>query len=115
MPDKSAESGAEQTGNPSRQPDSASRISAVVLAAVFITVILAVGAFIRPLTRAWLVGLALLPGAAGFAFGIPRVVRARPRGLLAVFHLVLYPLFAVLFLGVPAAYMAFAVARLVGP
>lgn len=115
MPDRNAESGTEQTRSDIRPPDRATRINAVLLAAVYIAVILAAGAFVRPLTRSWLVGLALLPGAVGFAFGIPRVARARPRGLLAVFHLVLYPLFAVLFLGVPAAYVAFAVARLVGP
>lgn len=113
--DKASADGADETGSTVRPLDRATRISAILLAASYITAVLAAGAFVRPLTRSWLVGLALLPGAVGFAFGLPRVARARPRGLLALFHLVLYPLFAVLFLGVPAAYVAFAVARLVGP
>ena len=93
----------------------ASRSLGIGLAVVYVATMVAVAWFARPLSVAWLVGVALLPAIAAFLAGIPRVLRGGPRGLMAVFHLGLYPALAALLIGAPAAAITYQIAQLLGP
>lgn len=89
----------------------ATRLGGVALAAAYALAILAVALFARPVNLLWLGGVALLPGAACFLLGVPKVVSGGPRGLLALFHLLVYPLLAAVALGLPGAGVAYLLAQ----
>ena len=91
---------------------STTRIAAALLVAAYLIAILAVAVFAHPPGAAPLIAIALLPAIVCFLSGIPIVARSSPRGILAVFHLVLYPLFAAIALGLPGAFIAIQLARL---
>lgn len=96
----------------SRKSRSTTRIAAALLVAAYLIAILAVAVFVRPLGGAPLTAIALLPAIVCFLSGIPIVARSTPRGILAVFHLVLYPLFATAVLGLPGALIAFQLSQI---
>lgn len=91
-------------------PKTGTRIAAGALTALYVGIIVAVAVLVRPPTTAALAGVALLPGAVAFLAGLPKVLSAQPRGLMALFHLVVYPLAGVLMLGLPGALVASMVA-----
>lgn len=82
----------------------------MLLAAIYMAAVVAVGLLVRPLNRWALSATVLLPAAIVFLFSIPMVVRSRPRGLMALFHLVLYPIAAAITLGLPGALVAYLIA-----
>ena len=94
------------------KPDSATRTGAIILATAYGITILVIPALVHPLDRPWLIGIALLPAVVCFLFGIPKVVK--PRAIMAVFHLLVYPLFAAITFGLPGAYIAYEFGKLFG-
>jgi hypothetical protein len=94
------------------QPTVSSRIWGAVIAGIYVAIVVAAGIFAQPLDSHWLTGIALLPAAAFFAAGLPRVIYGRPRALLALFHLIVYPLAAAVTLGIPAALVAYKISAL---
>ena len=102
----------------SEPPDESSestttRLASWAYAVAYLLLAAAVGVFVRPLDRWWLLGIALVPGVVAVLCGLPKVVRSRPRGLMALFHLVVYPLAAVITTGLPGAFIAYLVAKLI--
>ena len=93
-------------------PRSATRIAAILLVAPYMVIILAIGGFVRPVDRAWLIGIALLPAVACFLIGIPKAVRSSPRRIVALLHLIVYPLFAAIVFGLPGAFITFQIGQL---
>lgn len=82
--------------------------------AAYVAAIVGVGVSVNPIDRRWLVGIALLPGVAAFIGGIPKVVRSRTRGITALFHLVAYPLVAVITMGGPGVLLLLGIGETVG-
>lgn len=100
----------DQHGTP--KPKRGVNVGAALLAAVYLIAIFAVGIWARPVSRGTLTGIALFPGVIAFLAGIPRVIRPGAHGIMALFHLVLYPLLAVIFLGLPGTWIASQLAEL---
>jgi hypothetical protein len=94
-----------------RPPPTAARIGAVAFVVCYFAAAFAVGWRVRPVTAPWMIGMVLAPGLLAFLGGIPKVVRTRPRGIMAIFHLIVYPLAAVITLGLSGAYVAWQVSQ----
>jgi hypothetical protein len=84
-----------------------SRFAAILLVVAFVAVMVTVAYFARPLDVWWLIAVGLLPSLVGFVFGIGPVLRSKPRRVMIVFHLIVYPIFAAVVFGLPAAYITF--------
>jgi hypothetical protein len=83
------------------------RVVIGTLVACYVLVVVGAAVLWSPPTWERLLGIALLPGLFGFAAGIPHVLRSRPRGWMALFHLGLFPLIYVLVVGLPGALVAY--------
>lgn len=79
----------------------------IALLVVYFAAAVAIGLLWRPLGPGPLAGVALAPAVVAFVLGLPRVARSRPRGLMAVFHLIVYPLGAAVTIGLPGALVAY--------
>jgi hypothetical protein len=90
-----------------------SRALGILSAALYVALVIAIGIAVQPLTIPWALGIVLLPAASCFILGIPRVLDTKPRGLMALLHLGLYPLAAAITLGLPGVYVAYRVGLLV--
>jgi len=99
----------DQHGTP--KPKRGVNVGAALLAAVYVIAIVAIGIWARPVSGGMLTATALFPGVVAVLAGIPRVIPPGPRGIMALFHLVLYPLLAVVFLGLPGAGIVSQIAR----
>ncbi|QDU40801.1 hypothetical protein Mal4_51610 [Maioricimonas rarisocia] len=77
------------------------KVAAAAIVGLYLVAIVAVAVLVEPVTTPLLIGIALLPGGLAFVAGLPRVFGKGPRGLMAVFHLVNYPLVGVIVLGLP--------------
>ena len=97
-----------------RPPPTIARIGAVAFVVCYFAAAFAVGWGVRPVTTPWMIGIVLAPGLFAFLAGIPKVVRTRPRGIMALFHLLVFPTAAVVTLGLPGAYVAWQVSQRFG-
>lgn len=95
----------------SRSTGTVRRTAAMVVVAGYAAVVVALAVFARPLSRNALIGIALLPAAVAFLFGLPMVWRGKPRRLMAIFHLIVYPLLAAITLGLPGVLIAWQLAE----
>jgi hypothetical protein len=87
------------------------RAATVLFVAAYGAAIVSLVMFARPLSRGAFVAVAVLPAVMAFLSGIPKVLRSKPRGLMAVFHLGIYPALAAIALGLPGVFIAWQLAK----
>ena len=81
------------------------KVPALVGVAIYIALIVGV-AVVRPLTWTTLAIVIAYPWAFAVAVGIPPLMKTTPRTISAIFYLGVYPLGAVITMGLPGALLA---------
>jgi hypothetical protein len=98
------------TTPPNTKPSVTTRIGAILLVAGYLGVILATALLVPRVDHVWLIAIALVPAVVCCLFGIPKVISCKPRGIMALFHLLVYPLFALIVIGLPGACLTYLIA-----
>lgn len=94
-----------------RQPN---KVLSFAIAVVYVSAAGLVGLLVKPLDVTTLLWVAFVPGILAALVTLPRLFRTGPSAILALFHLVIFPLAIVIGVGLPGVLFALLVAEQFG-
>lgn len=89
-------------------------LPAAIFVAIYFAGVIALGALVKSPNSWCYLGVILFPAIMAAVWGLPSVVRNRTSGIVAVLYLVVAPLLAAIFMGLPGAFIVYQTAQIFG-